>query len=204
MELTTERLLLRDIREEDEATIAAYFAEPVAQNQVLARQRNSDHWHLFVLGALLIQEQPEREHFAFAVVIAETRQVIGVCTLMDAWRRSSRARVGWHLGSAFAGAGYATEMAGELLKFAFGRQDVSVVSSDCFADNQAQLNVLSKLGMKPHWAAPFLKWVLQIKYGESRPIARSVIRKEQWLALTAAARQGPPGDGPHLKRPARA
>jgi RimJ/RimL family protein N-acetyltransferase len=204
MELVTERLLLRDIREGDEALIAAHFAEPASQKQILSRQRNSDHWHLFVQGALLVQKQPERKHFSFTVVIAETQQAIGVCTLTHAWRESPHARMGWHLGSAFAGGGYATEMASELLALAFTRQDILAVISDCFADNEAQLKVLSKLGMKPHKAASLLKWLLPITYGEFRPITRLVIRKEEWFAQTAAAQQAVPGDGPRAARSARA
>jgi RimJ/RimL family protein N-acetyltransferase len=54
--------------------------------------------------------------------------------------------LGYWLGRAFWGHGYATEAAGLVIDYAFDRADAILVTAGCFTDNVRSLRVLRKLG----------------------------------------------------------
>jgi|SRR5688572_1745149 len=176
--LRTSRLLLRDFHDHDAEKIADYFGEHAAQPHILRRQRRSQEWGSYVGRAMeyaSLVPFASRRYLALAVVLHDTQELIGMCSLWDAHPKSTRARAGWHFSSRFSGLGYATEACGELIRFAFQERGVARVYADCFESNAANVRVFGKLGMRPSPYLPLLKWLLAIKYSESKPIVRYTI-----------------------------
>jgi RimJ/RimL family protein N-acetyltransferase len=96
----------------------------------------------------------------------------------DAWRRAE-GLLGYLIDPAYAGNGYATEIAGALLDLAFTQLAVHRVTAGCFADNVASWRVMEKLGMRREqhgvrdsWHAE-LGWIDGYTYG---------ILAEEWRA----------------------
>ena len=62
--------------------------------------------------------------------------------------RAAEAHIGYILDAAYAGKGYATEIATELLRISFEELGVHRAYAGCFADNKASVRVLEKIGMR--------------------------------------------------------
>jgi RimJ/RimL family protein N-acetyltransferase len=83
----------------------------------------------------------------------------------------TQAVVGWLLDPAYAGHGYATEAAAEMLRICFEDLGLRRVVAGAFADNPASLRVMDKIGMRV----------------ESRGRAASLHRDLGWLDHVEAA-----------------
>lgn len=188
--ITTARLVLRDFREDDADKIVEYFSEREAQPHILTPQRNGNGMAAFVkIFAEQARAHPgsARSHFAWAIALRSTSEVIGTCNLYYATADSHYASVGWHLSGKFSGRGYATETGRELVRFAFEERRVARVIADCFECNSANRRVLLKLGMRPSWALALQKWWLAFAYGESKPIVRHVITRQSFEKVPLVA-----------------
>lgn len=188
--ITTPRLLIRDLEDHDADRIVGYFAEQEAQPYILTEQRGGNGMAAFVKVFAEQARQvpwPDRAHFAWAVALRDTREVIGTCNLYNATVDSYRTTIGWHLSARFSGRGYATEAGREVVRFAFEERRVARVIADCFESNTANLRVFSKLGMRPLPAPALRKWWWALTYGESEPIVRYVITRQAFEGSAVVA-----------------
>jgi [ribosomal protein S5]-alanine N-acetyltransferase len=179
--LETPRLFFRDFRDDDSARIVEYFAEHEAQAHVLRRHRRREQWDSYVTGAIQYANRApfaSRPYLALAVVLRDTQELIGMCSLTNVQPKSRGARVGWHFSRRFAGRGYATEASREMIRFAFEERRIARVYADCFESNAANRRVFDKLGMRPWPCLPLLKWLLAVRYLERKPIVRYSIENE--------------------------
>lgn len=188
--ITTPRLVIRDFQDGDAERVVAYFSEREAQPYILTQQRDGNGLAAFVkLFAEQARKIPwsDRAHFAWAVALRDTLEVIGTCNLYCATAGSYRTTIGWHLSAKFSGRGYATEAAREVVRFAFEERRVARIIADCFESNSANLRVFSKLGMRPLPALAFRKWWWALTYGESEPIVRYVVTKQSYEETAVVA-----------------
>jgi ribosomal-protein-alanine N-acetyltransferase len=88
------------------------------------------------------------EQYNWAILDKASGRLIGSAglTRLDADRRS--AELGYVLHREFWGRGYATEVAGALLRFGFEEAGFERVHAYCFRGNDASRRVLEKLGMR--------------------------------------------------------
>lgn len=188
--ITTPRLVIRDFQDDDADTVVGYFAEREAQPYILKQQRGGNGMAAFVKA---FTEQARavpwwsRTHFAWAVALRDTLEVIGTCNLYYATAGSFRTTIGWHLSAKFSGRGYATEAAREVVRFAFEERRVARIIADCFESNAANLRVFSKLGLRALPAPALRKWWWALTYGESEPIVRYVITRQSFEGSAGAA-----------------
>lgn len=92
------------------------------------------------------------------LIIERDGEVVGdlMLSVDDAWSqvevaeqaRGTQVELGWVIAPAHAGRGYATEAAGELMRFAFEDLGVRRVVASCFADNTASWKLMARLGMR--------------------------------------------------------
>lgn len=172
--IETERLILRDFREEDTETIVEQFAEPDIRNQILAIQADEDYTREYVIRSIIVADYQPRTYFALAITLKDVGTVIGSCSIYNVYPESIDSAIGWNLGKKFWGKGYATETSKALINFGFEEQKVSQISAECFADNQAAIRVLEKAGMNP-CSNIVSHWLRAIKYRENRPITKYCI-----------------------------
>jgi ribosomal-protein-alanine N-acetyltransferase len=178
----TERLILRDLREDDTRIVLGQFAEPAAREYILSYQPGEPYVRAYVQGSVTSAGQQPRHFYGLAIVLKGSDEVVGTCSLSGALPESIEASVGWHLGGRFRGLGYATEAAGALLRLGFETCEVSRIYADCFAHNRAAARVMEKVGMTRHRSGALLSWVRAVKYRERKPIIRYQIWRGQWPA----------------------
>lgn len=147
-ELRTERLLLRQWREDDKAPFAAMNADPVVMEHFPSTlsKKESDE---FV--------DRMRDHLAehgwglWALDLVSRGEFIGFVGLwpagFDPFRSSRLVEIGWRLRADAWGHGYATEAAAAALDHAFETLDLAEVVSFTSAPNVRSRAVMRRLGM---------------------------------------------------------
>jgi RimJ/RimL family protein N-acetyltransferase len=148
MEISTERLLLRDVAAEDEAALLALEADPA-----LHRYRDSSPpseaeicaWFRRTLDLLMLDPRPA---YILAIIFPADGRLIGVVTLTITNRELGQAELGYRLGPAYWGQGYAAEAARGLVGFGFSTLGLHRICAMCHPDNAGSRRVMEKMGMQ--------------------------------------------------------
>lgn len=144
--LRTERLILRPYRSEDaEASLSVYADADVARYLLdepwtpqLARTRVAERLERTSLDG------PRR---SLALVIERDGVLIGDVALWLTDETGRKAEIGWVLGSAHAGQGYASEAVRAVLAAAFEHHGLHRVEAQMDARNEASARLSERLGM---------------------------------------------------------
>lgn len=181
-QIETERLILRDIVEDDIPTLIAQYAEPEAKSSILSSQYDSTYNHNQLQNAIAWAKQPHRQYWKLSVILKRDSVLIGLCSLNNVIPKSNTpANIGWHYGNRYRGNGYATEAARKLLYIGFHLYKVNYIYADCFADNKASIRIMEKIGMKPHLNFFLINIARAISYGESKQTVRYGLSSQEWL-----------------------
>lgn len=89
-----------------------------------------------------------RALFQWAVTRPEEDRLIGTVTLFQWSRQNRRAEIGFILGRAHWGHGYAAEAARAVLRFGFERMDLHRVEADVDPANAGSVRLLERLGFR--------------------------------------------------------
>jgi RimJ/RimL family protein N-acetyltransferase len=148
VELATARLRLRDFTDDDWPAVLAYQSDPRYLRYYAWTGRTEPEVRAFVGRFVAQQAEQPRQRFQLAVVLPGAGRLIGNAGVRRDPERPWEAELGYELAPDFWGRGYATEMAGALLAFAFGELHVHRLAAHCVADNTASARVLEKLGFR--------------------------------------------------------
>ena len=147
MILETERLILRPPNESDVPAISAIMNDPeVTANLLMSPPFPEGEVVAWIRDRREAWEK--RERFAAAVVLKQTDELIGTCSLINVSREHMNAELIYWLGKPYWGKGYMTEAAGRMLKFGFEELELERISVGCFARNKTSARVIEKLGLK--------------------------------------------------------
>src|SRR5882757_2891523 len=149
----TARLSLRDFVKSDFDAIHAYSSDPRVTKYLFFGPRDADSTAEYLEGLLASQEEVPRTRFELAVEEIESGRVMGACDLSLIERNV--VDLGYMLGLADWGKGYATEIALALVDAAFFDLRADRIISTVDVNNQASIRVLEKIGMR--WEAVFRK-----------------------------------------------
>jgi RimJ/RimL family protein N-acetyltransferase len=175
--IETERLLLRGYREEDFEPFAAILADPEVGRFIAGATTRAEAWRRFadVLGHWAL-----RGHGFWAVERKSDGAFIGRIGLNrpESW---PGLEVGWTLGSAYWGKGYATEAARAALDFGFRNYPEGRLISLIDPANTPSQKVASRLGMRrgPAWDLGFEGRTFTVDVWE--------IGRESWAARSRPA-----------------
>lgn len=143
MQLTLDRLTIRDWRVGDAASIA-----PLANNRAIWLNLRDRFPHPYTLAdaeafiAITMAETPARN---FAICLDDAAiGSIGIIPGNDIYRKS--AEIGYWLGEPYWGRGYATEAIRGFSDWAFTSYDLVRIFAMAFTYNQASARVLEKAG----------------------------------------------------------
>lgn len=148
----TDRLLLRPMRPDDFARLYEIRAIPSVTQWLTGRPASYDEY-------VERYGTPERLATTLVMELADgSDTIIGDLFLavetpyaqveVRSRAEGTQAVVGWLLEPAYAGRGYATEAASEILRICFEELRLHRVVAGAFADNPASLRVMEKLGMR--------------------------------------------------------
>jgi len=151
--IDTARLRLRDFAKSDFAAICSYSSDPRVTKFLFFGPRDEDSAAEYLDGLLASQSEEPRIRFELAVEESSSRRVIGACDLSLIERNV--VDLGYMLGLADWGKGYATEIALALIDAAFFDLRADRIISTVDVNNKASIHVLEKIGMR--WEAVFRK-----------------------------------------------
>lgn len=151
--LRSPRLGLRDFSREDFAGILAYSRDPRVTRYLFFGPRDEHGTDEYLDSLLDSQTERPRSRFELAVDELGSGRLIGACDLSLIERGVYD--LGYMLGSAHWGNGYATEIARTLAEAAFIELRADRVISTVDVNNRASIRVLEKIGMR--WEAVFRK-----------------------------------------------
>jgi RimJ/RimL family protein N-acetyltransferase len=146
-ELRTERLLLRQWRDEDRAPFAALNADPaVMEHFPSTMTREASDVYIDRLTAVI----EERGWGTWAVEVVATGEFIGYVGLNEPRFEAHftpAVEIGWRLARDAWGHGYATEAARAVLAFAFDELGLDEVVSFTTVENRRSRRVMERIGM---------------------------------------------------------
>ncbi len=143
--LSTDRLRLRPVSDDDHDELFALHSDPLVMRYWDSpRWRTLDQAHAFVEAS----EQIAREGTGVRVAAERTRDgaFLGWCSLRRWNPQYASAALGYCFARDAWGQGYATEAAGELLRWAFDQLDLRRVQAEVDTRNVASARVLERLG----------------------------------------------------------
>jgi ribosomal-protein-alanine N-acetyltransferase len=151
--LKTERLTLREVREDDLCDLVGILQDP----KVLRHLGYTQPWsetdvRRDICAALHQGYEERRSAYKLVIVLENEEQVIGDCGLdllylTETSQHPSAAILYLLLRSDQWGNGYATEAGQALVRFAFEELDLPILYAGCHPENAASRRVLEKLGM---------------------------------------------------------
>ena len=176
--LETERLLLREMRVEDEADVHEYASDPEVARLMIWGPNTREATREFLTRALATQTQWPRPNVGLAIELKSEGRMIGSIELRISDEPNRTADLGYVLNRSYWGRGYMTESARAVLNVAFNELKLHRVWATCHAQNRASYRVMEQLGMRREGL--FLKNARE--KGEWRDTYLYAVLAEEWLA----------------------
>lgn len=185
MQLSTERLILREFRESDWPEVLAYQRDPRYLQFNPWTERTSAAVQEFVQMFLDQQRAAPRLKYQLALILTSNHYLIGNCGIRLESASTHEGDIGYELSPQYWGLGYATEAAQAIMKFGFTELKLHRIWSWCIAENIASARVLQKLGMqlegrlrdkeyfKGRWWDTLVFSILETEWHALGPTARS-------------------------------
>lgn len=145
MELTGDRVVLREFLPTDRDAVHAYAGDPQVTRFMHWGPNSEAETDEFLRSLLADAEQ--RTELTLAVTV--TGAVLGAVSLTLVDEAHRRGTMGYVLARSCWGRGYATEAAGLVLRHGFDAWGLHRVEATCHPDNVASARVLEKIGMRP-------------------------------------------------------
>jgi len=148
MNLTTDRLILREFVAEDWSSVRAYQSDPRYLRFYQWEERSEADVRAFVRMFIGFQQETPRRKFQLAIILPESGELIGNCGIRVRDPVARAADIGYELDPRFWDCGYATEAARAMLAYGFGPLGLHRITAECLAENTASAHVLEKIGMR--------------------------------------------------------
>jgi len=178
--LRTGRLVLRPFENDDAADLLRVFAEPD-----VVRYWSSGAWTDIAQAEAMIAEARQAYRDGglarYAIALADTNRLIGICNLRGFFEQNRRCELGYALGRAYWGQGFAAEALEALLDHAFHVLDINRIEADIDPRNEASARLLEKLGFRKEGYMPE-RWIV---HGEKADTAFYGLLRRYWEERTA-------------------
>lgn len=148
MEIETERLLLREFRDDDWRDMLAYWSDPLYGCYYAQHDDPEQFVRDLVTRFVTAQSNAPRLTWQLAITRKGDDRLIGNCGIRINDPDLREANIGYELNPTSWGNGYATEAARAIVGFGFGNLGLHRVWAECVADNTTSVHVLEKLGMR--------------------------------------------------------
>lgn len=146
-ELDSERLHLRPIREDDLPDLFAVFADPdVMRYWSTPPMRDLDEARAYLAG--IARSFAERTGFKWAITRRGNDRLIGTTSLFRLDGPHNTGEIGYALGSAHWGNGYAAEAVRRTCQFGFEALGLRRIEADIDPRNLASIQVIEKAGFQ--------------------------------------------------------
>jgi RimJ/RimL family protein N-acetyltransferase len=181
MEITTERLLLREVVEGDAAALAAYQGDP--RSAEFRPDAVPDFARKLVGNFRLWAVEHPRRNYQLAVALRETpRELIGCCGVRGERLEAGNAEFGIELDPRWWGRGMATEASRAILGFGFRELGLEEVRALSVTENTRLSRLVTALGFTVLDRRPGPAWMAVRGWSQTE----WQLSRERWNALEAA------------------
>ena len=144
--LTTDRLVLRKLKVSDAQDMFEY-AKQRDVTKYLTWYPHPDVAYTEEYLRYISQRYATGDFYDWAVTLKENGKMIGTCGFTRFELHNNSAEIGYVLNPLYHGNGYATEAAGEVLRFGFEELKLHRIEAKHMLENTASHRVMEKLGM---------------------------------------------------------
>ena len=144
--LETERLILREFREDDFDAVHSYAG--CTDNTVYWPwgTNSEDDTKTFIRGVINeTMKEDSRRNYIYAAILKDTGKLIGDC---DISLEDGEMALGWTLHRDYWKQGYGTEMGRALLEFGFEELCLHRITAHCDSENNGSYGIMEKIGMR--------------------------------------------------------
>lgn len=145
--LHTERLVLRELRDDDVPAVFAVFSDP----EVVRYAGKAPHKDLAESRALLARNRdlfPAREGLRWAITLRGDDRLVGSCGHWRLMKEHRRSEIGYDLRRDRWGQGIMSEALDAMLAFGFQRLGLNSVEAHVDPDNRRSRRALERLGFQ--------------------------------------------------------
>jgi len=146
MELTGERILLREFGEGDVAGLLAIHSDPRVLRYYDPEVGSPEHARMLVEMFMQWAGENPRENFQLAIVDRETNTLLGSCGVRKKSCPPDHAEFGIGIGADWWGRGIAQEAARTILRFGFSELGLREVRGVAVSENEAVTRLVRRLG----------------------------------------------------------
>jgi RimJ/RimL family protein N-acetyltransferase len=146
--IQTERLTLRDFREDDWKEVHCFFGNQDPLRYVQLESDSEECTQNLIRKAIAQRQVDPRRDFWFAVTLKSNGQIIGACSIHIDSPKNRAGNIGYYLSQDFWSQGYGTETAQALIKFGFRQLNLHRISATCDTENMSSVRILEKLGLR--------------------------------------------------------
>lgn len=154
--LTTERLVLRELRFEDAPDVLIFRGDPVVQRFNGPVYQSVEEAEACIKRAH--EEYATEAGITWAVTLRDSAIVVGMFSFHHWSKRHRRAEVGYDLGRAYWGQGIASEALRAIIRFGFERMNLNYIYAGTIADNHESVRLLERLGFQREGTRRQFSW----------------------------------------------
>jgi ribosomal-protein-alanine N-acetyltransferase len=148
MQISTDRLILREFRESDWPDVLVYQQDPRYLRFTPWTERTPEAGQDFVQMFLDQQRAQPRLKYQLALTLKSNHRLVGNCGIRLETADAYEGDIGYELSPQYWGFGYATEAARAIVNFGFTELKLHRIWSWCIAENVGSVRVLQKIGMQ--------------------------------------------------------
>jgi [ribosomal protein S5]-alanine N-acetyltransferase len=174
--LETERLMLREIEEDDWVSVHRYASDPAVSRFLIWGPNTEEQSRDYVRSIQAYRLEGPRNRVLLGMVCKDSGELIGGIGITRGNGDAGSAEIGYSLHPDYWGRGYATEAARALIEFGFREWRLHRVHARCDPENVGSARVMEKCGMRLE--GHFRKLVM-VK-GEWRDRLTYAILDEEW------------------------
>ena len=176
MELTGQRVRLREFGESDVGALAAIHSDPRVMTYYAPEVGTLEHTRMLVETFMQWAEETPRCNFQLAIVDQQTGVLMGSCGVRSKACPRGKAEFGIGIGSTWWGEGIAHEAASMILDFGFSELGLDEVHGVAVAENESVSRFARRLGFTARAARLREAWM---KERDWRAL-EWVITRETW------------------------
>jgi len=158
--LHSDRLILRDYREQDWERVHLYGGLPEFSRFEAWGPNKIEDTKKFIADRVRQALFSPRSQYELAVCLKDSDLLIGGSGLRRETQDSHVASLGWAINPQFQNQGYASEAARRLIRFGFEELKLKVIYATCDTRNVASFKVMEKVGMT---SVGFIKGHMEVK-----------------------------------------
>ena len=148
IKLTTERLILREIRKSDWKDVHEYAVDPDVYKFMPWGPNTIEDTKNYIQRAIDSRQEVPRTNFELAIILKSNQKQIGGCGITVSDAGNQQGWIGYCLNKNFWGQGYVTEASIKLLEFGFEQLNLHRIYATCDTKNIGSARVMEKIGMQ--------------------------------------------------------